>query len=566
MRQWGHILLLLCACTAQRMGLRGDGMLTQLTVSELETRRAQFVDVVIAPDAGAISEEDWKVLKPIIRAARVMDRLFWRQASEIGLSVLAGLQARQDERAKLLRELVEIHYGPYDRLRGDEPFLDVAPKPLGATFYPPDMTREEFEAHLAAHPEDREAFESPFTVIRRDSSGGLRAIPYSEFYREDLAEASAWLRQAASLTRDALLARFLEARAKAFETNDYFESDIYWMDIGQGEASSAIEVTIGPYEVYEDRLMNLKAAFEAFVCIRDRAESDKLAKISEFLDEIEASLPVDDRHKNYSRGSASPISVVQVVMTAGDTRAGVQTTAFNLPNDERVRAAKGSKKVLLKNVGKAKFEMSLLPIAREVLESGLLPFVTFEAYFNHVLMHEVSHGLGPGIITMPDGSKTTVNAALRENYSAVEECKADILGLFSTKWLAEKGVLPAQLLEQTMATYLAGVFRSVRFGFEQAHGKASLVAFNFLRRAGAITYEKQRGRFGVDRERFWLAVTELAKVLLTIEAEGNYEEARKFLLEMGQVSNEMAQALSRLGHVPVDIRPIYPLEEQAFKD
>lgn len=532
------------------------------SLADLEARRAEFVDVEIAPDQ-AVGERDLDVLRPLVRAAMVLDRLFWRQASADGPRIRAELASARDDRGRVLRDLVEIHYGPYDRLRGHQPFLDAPRKPLGATFYPADMTRQEFESHLRAHPEDREAFESPFTVIRRDEGGRLRAIPYSEFYREDLVEAARLLRDAASRTRDPALARFLASRADAFESNDYYESDMNWMDLGtatDGEPSD-IEVTIGPYEVYEDRLFNLKAAFEAFVTVRDRAESEKLARVTRFLDEIEANLPVDDRHKNYSRGAASPISVVQVVLTAGDTRAGVQTTAFNLPNDERVRAAKGSKKVLLKNVGQAKFRESLIPIARTVLDPALMRFVDFDAYFNDVLMHEVSHGLGPGIIPRPDGTKTTVNAALRETYSAIEECKADVVGIFGTLWLIEHGVFPRDLLERTMATYLAGIFRSVRFGIEEAHGRANIVEFNFLRRAGAFTHDPTTGRFGVDEARFPAAIRDLARALLTLEAEGDHEGATRFLAEYGGMPDEVAGALARLRDVPVDIRPHYPLGE-----
>lgn len=537
---------------------------SQLSVEELRARRAEFIDVDIKPDEHALSAEDLEVLRPLAKAAMVMDRLFWEQASEVGLRIREELAHRTDVQGRLLREMVEIHYGPYDRLRGHERFLDVMPKPLGATYYPPDMTRVEFEAHLRANPGEREAFESPFTVIRRD--GQLRAIPYSEYYRDDLAEAARWLREAASLTRDRVLARYLMSRAEAFETNDYFQSDLDWLDLGSGEGGSAIEVTIGPYEVYEDRLLNLKAAFEAFLCVRDRAESEKLSLVTGYLDEIETNLPVEDRHRNYSRGTASPISVVQVVLTAGDTRAGVQTTAFNLPNDERVRAAKGSKKVLLKNVGQAKFHHSLIPIARTVLDPALLKFVDFDAYFNFILMHEVSHGLGPGVIARPDGTKTTVNAALRETYSAIEECKADVVGIFATLWLIERGVFPADLADRTMATYLAGIFRSVRFGIEGAHGLASMVEYNFLRRAGAFVFDGATGRFGVVRGQFANAIRDLAHVVLTLQAEGDYEGAKRFLSEYGGMPDEVAKALARLRGVPVDIRPRYPLGEMLLTD
>jgi len=557
----------LFACATVGGAQRGQGvagMEARLSLEEIKARRAEFVDVQIAPAEGSIPASELEVLRDLVRASEVMDRLFWRQASEEGASVREALASRTDEYGRALRDLVAIHYGVYDRLREHEPFVGSRPKPLGATFYPPDMTKEEFEAHLRDHPQDREAFESPFTVIRRDASGGLVAIPYSEFYRDDLEEAVHWLREAAARTSDAALKRFLESRAAAFLSNDYFDSDMAWMDLGSfhGDGASDIEVTIGPYEVYEDRLFNLKASFEAFVAVRDRAESEKLAVVTRFLDEIESNLPVDDRHKNYSRGDASPISVVQVVCTAGDTKAGVQTTAYNLPNDERVRAAKGSKKVLLKNVGEAKFRQSLIPIAQVVLDPALLEFVDFDAYFNDVLMHEVSHGLGPGILTRPDGTKTTVNAALRDTYSAIEECKADVVGVFATLYLIERGVFPQPLLARTRATYLAGIFRSVRFGIGEAHGKANIIEFNFLRRAGAFVHDPATGRFQIREEAFAPAIRDLARSLLTIEAEGDYDRARQFIEEYGTMPDEVAAVLARLRSVPVDIRPAYPLAER----
>ncbi|MBM4396803.1 MAG: hypothetical protein FJ087_14065 [Deltaproteobacteria bacterium] len=387
------------------------GGVRAIPAERLAAKRARYADVRIGVDEAGVTAEDRAVLADLVRAAEVMTRLFWKQASATGLATREGLASLAPQlagparaHAEALLDYVDLNAGPWDRLDGDEPFVGTAAKPAGGTFYPPDLTREAFEAWLAAHPEDRERFESPFTVIRwapaTDPAAPRRLVdlPYSEAHRKDLEEAAAHLRSAASKTRDPVLAKYLRGRADAFRTNDYFQSDMDWMDLGTAPAdvASSIEVVIGPYEVYEDGLAGLKAAFEAFVTVRDDAESRKLAAVAGMLDELEAALPLDDRHKNFSRGKASPISVVNVVFAAGDAAKGVQTTAFNLPNDERVRTAKGSKKVMLKNVGRAKFDNSLVPIARTVLDPALLPRVDFEAYFNDMGRHLFPHRGGQG--------------------------------------------------------------------------------------------------------------------------------------------------------------------------
>ncbi|HOU52580.1 MAG TPA: peptidase [Myxococcota bacterium] len=559
---WLWLGMVACATGA---GNRETAM-TGLDQQELARRRAQFADVDITVDRGTIPPEDLEVLRPLLKAAAVMDRIFWKQASHDGMEVLQDLRKRTDPLGRLLAEYVEIHRGRFDRLEDHAPFYGTGKKPRGATFYPEDLTVEEFEAWIAAHPEDREDFLSPFTVIRRDGDR-LKAIPYSEFYREDLEEAARWLLEAASKTRDPMLARFLRTRAEAFRTNDYFESDMAWMDLHSGppEVSSALEVVIGPYEVYEDGLMNLKASFEAFVTLRDAAESHKLQAVAGLLDEMEAALPVDDRHKNFSRGKSSPIAVVQVIFTSGDTAAGVQTTAFNLPNDERVRTAKGSKKVLLKNVGEAKFRRSLIPIARTLLDPALQDRISFDAYFNFILMHEVSHGLGPGVLALPGGGTTTVNLALKETYSGIEECKADVLGVLNALFLVRKGLLPREVEAAMGPTYLAGIFRSIRFGVTEAHGIANMIQYNWLREQGVVTWD-DRQTLHIDLGRYEDSLRQLARRLLTIQAEGDYEGARRMLDTYGSMPDEVRKALARLSTVPVDIRPRYPLAEALMRE
>jgi hypothetical protein len=534
------------------------------TPGVLAAKRARYADVDVTVDSATVSAEDRAVLKPLLEAAAVVHRLFWQQVAPDAVALRGQLDGVPGGHGRALRDYADLNVGVWDRLDGDAPFYGTAAKPEGAAFYPADLSKAAFEAWIRAHPADRDAFESPFTVIRRDGPG-LKAVPYHEAWRADLEEAAAFLRAAAAATSDPHLKRFLDTRAAALLTDDFFESDLAWMDLGAPGSTSAIEVTIGPYEVYEDGLFNDKASYEAFVTLRDAPESRKLAMIGGLLDELEANLPLDDRHKNFSRGKVSPIEVVNVIATSGDANHGVQTTAFNLPNDERVRAAKGSKKVLLKNVGEAKFRNSLIPIANRLLDPALLPAVTFDAYFNGILMHEVSHGLGPGFITLPDGTRTSVNAALKETYSTLEECKADVLGVVNTLYLVRTGRLPADLGPKTEAAYLAGIFRSVRFGVGDAHGGANLVQFDFLRQAGAITRDGS-GRFGIATDRFEPAVRALARELLVIQAEGDRAAAKAFLERYGKVPAELTDALAKLAGVPVDIHPRYPLADALMRE
>jgi hypothetical protein len=417
------------------------------------------------------------------------------------------------------------------------------------------MTREEFQNWVKAHPEDKNEFESNFTVIKKDGVA-LMAVPYSVEYKDLLEPTATLLREAADLTSDPTLKKYLVSRADALLSNDYFQSDMDWMDI-----TGPIDPVIGPYEVYEDKLLGCKAAFEAFVTVVDPVESEKLAKVGTRLFDLERNLPIPTQYKNFERGKTSPIKVASEVFSAGDTKAGVQTTAFNLPNDERVREAKGSKKVLLKNVAKAKFEKCWIPIANEVLQKKDLAKVSFDAYFNHTLLHEMSHGLGPGNIVMPNGVRTTVNKALAELYSTIEECKADVLGIYSTPYLIGKKVVPANLVPYLYPTYLGGMFRAVRFGIGEAHGGGVAIQFNWMMEKGAFKVDNE-GRFTVDPRKCEKEIRDLAATLLLIEAKGDYQGARKLIEKYRVMTPVLEKALKKLEHIPVDIRPIYTFEKQ----
>jgi hypothetical protein len=459
------------------------------------------------------------------------------------------------EEAKYQLELFNIMFGPFNRLEHDKPFIGTEKKPLGANYYPEDMTKEEFKQWLKDHPEDEDAFTSEFTVIRRDGEK-LVAIPYSEYYKEKLTEAATLLLDAAENADNPSLKKYLTTRAVAFQNNDYFESDMKWMDLSEHD----IEIVIGPYEVYEDRLFNFKAAFECFLTIRDKEESEKLEVFKSYLRDMEIHLPLPDEHKNFERGSESPLAVVNEIFTAGDTKAGIQTIAFNLPNDERVRKVKGSKKVMLKNVSEAKFNKLLKPISEIVLEPEQLEYVTFNSFFTHSLMHEMSHGIGPGYIKV-DGRDTEVKKELQETYSTLEECKADILGIYNNIFMIEKGVFPESFENEIWVTALAGVFRSTRFGINEAHGGGEAIIYNYLIEHGGFEFNEETEKVKVNFEKVGTVLEELANKVLMIQAKGDYHAAKDLIAKYVVVSPSLGLLQEKLNVLPVDIKPIYEIEK-----
>lgn len=520
-------------------------------------RLAQLPKTVIDYDRSLLDENERQVVAKLIEASKIIHEIHWRQISEENPEYRRRLAAQAGSSAldRAGYDYFIANMGRWDRLANDEPFVEPfgpeGHKPEGAAFYPPDMTKEEFERYVAAHPDRKDALQGLFTVVRRQGSD-LVAIPYSQYYAEELRAAGVILRDAAALTTNASLRNYLTKLADAFMTDNYRESDMAWMDL-QGP----IEVVIGPYEVYEDALFNFKAAFESFVTVVDKPESDKLAVYAQHLPQMEQNLPIPDQYKNPNRGSESPIRVVQELYTAGDARHGVQTAAFNLPNDEYVREVKGSKKVLLKNVMDAKYRMSGAPIANRVLAAEQRPLLNFDAYFNFVLFHELSHGLGPGLITMPNGERTDVRFLLKETYSSIEECKADVLGIWNILYAQKEGLLTAFNEEQLHATVTGLFFRSMRFGLDEAHGRGTAVQWNWLREAGAIVPVGD-GTFRVDFPRFREGVRSLATELLTLQATGDYARAQRLLTKYGVSNPEIEAVTARLTDIPVDITPVFP--------
>jgi hypothetical protein len=521
-----------------------------IVVSEDITERlGKFAPTELTADLSGVPESEIAVLVELIKAGKVMDEIFLRQVSADNVELRDAIAAESDD----ARAYFAINFGPWDRLDEMAPFIGDTPHPQGAGYYPVDMTAEEFEAWIAEHPEDEEAFKSLYTVIER-RDGGLAAVPYSEVFGDLLEEAAGHLRAAAEMTGNESLRAFLTSRADAFGSDDYYESDLAWMDL-----NSPVEVTIGPYETYEDALFGYKAAFEAFVTVDVPEESAKLEHFKNLLPWLEMNLPIDDGLKN-ERGTESPIRVVDEVFVGGDSKAGVQTLAFNLPNDERVREEKGSKKVMLRNVLRAKFEQILLPIAERVMAPENLDDIAFEAFFGESLHHELSHGLGPGKITL-EGRETEVRLELKELYSTLEEAKADVMGVYNNLALVEKGDIDESLGETLIPTYVAGLFRSARFGLREAHGRGVVSQFNYLLEKGALEVDEE-GRFRAVADTFPQAIEDLLRDMLMLQATGDYVGTRKFLDAYGVASDALVAAIGKLDDVPVDIRPIYLQAEE----
>jgi Peptidase family M49 len=523
---------------------------------ELAKKIARFAPTVLTANTARLSAGDRQALAKIIAAARLLDPLFLQQVWSGNAELKQKLT---DDLTPLGRQ--RLHYflindGPWSRLDSNEPFIAGVPreKPSQGNFYPDDITKDEFNSWLTGlSGSDKENATGYFHVIRRDASGKLMSVPYSEAYREYLEPAAKLLREAATLTTNASLKDFLSKRADAFASNDYYASDVAWMDL-----KAPIDVTIGPYETYEDELFGYKAAFESYVTLTDAAESAKLQKFSQHLQELENNLPMDARYRNPKLGASSPMRVVNEVFASGEGNNGVQTAAFNLPNDERVVKEKGSARIMLKNVQDAKFNKVLIPITRVVLSASQQRAVAFDSFFTHILMHELMHGLGPHNITV-NGQPTTVRLQLKELYSSIEEAKADVTGLWALQYLLDKGVIDKQMQRTLYTTYLASMFRSVRFGLTESHARGVAMQFNYFTDEGAIKFDERTKKFSIVDSKVREAVRKLTHDLLTLEAEGSYENAKAMLDKYSLIRPPMKGALDSLTSVPVDIEPIFPL-------
>ena len=500
----------------------------------------KYTTVRLTTDLAALSDNERQMIPLLIDAAKEMDAAFWQQTYGDKDALLASI-ADADT-----RRFAEINYGPWDNLAGNEPFVDGAgPKPPGANVYPVDATKDEIEAAAAENP----AILSLYTEVRRAADGTLVAVPYSEAYAEHYRVAAEKLRAAAELAEDAGLKHYLELRAEALETDNYQPSDLAWMDM----KTNGLDIVIGPIESYEDRLFGAKTFSEAYVLVRDREWSARLARYAELLPELQRGLPVADAYKQETPGRDSDLGAYDVVYYAGDCNMGSKTIAINLPNDEEVQLQKGTRRVQLKNAMRAKFDVILTPLANLLIAEEQRANITFDAFFANTMFHEVAHGLG--IKNVIDGSGTTVREAIQDHYAALEEGKADVLGLYMINSLAERGELGEVDLLDNQVTFLASIFRSIRFGSSSAHGVANLIRFNFFAEQGAFTRDAESGVYRVDPEAFAAASNALSDRILRLQGDGDYAAVTAFVDQYGKEPAELRADLDRLttAGIPIDI-------------
>lgn len=524
---------------------------TNPLVSSLTAARAKVVTVKMEPDTSYLTTEERAVVNKLIEAADLMSEIYFRQYYARNPEMRASLEASNAPEKNLLLSLFKLNGGPWDVFAEQTPFFGNVPYPPGAGFYPEDMTRAEFENWLKTHPEDQAAFKSPYTVIRRNGTK-LVAVPYSVEYREWLTPASKLLKEAAAITTDVALKKFLTLRADAFLSNDYLASEMAWMDV-----RGTIEPVLGPYEVYTDGLFGTKTAFEAFVTLRSPSESQSLAHYKSRLRDMEANLPVTESYKNFRRNFDSPIVAAVQIRGGGDNVPGVQTIAFNLPNDERVRESKGAKKVLLRNVMDAKFDMILSRMAPHVVGAEHQGLLDRKYFFLETLFHELSHSLGPGAI-LKNGVKTTVNGELKENHPALEEGKADVMGVYNLLYLMNEGELLGSERYNLLTTYVVGLVRSVRFGLTEAHAQGAAFQMSYFREAGAITVEPGTGLLRINFPKLETAIKDLVHDIVVIQGDGNYTAAKTFLDHHVRLDGATESILKNLSELPVDIEPVYP--------
>ncbi len=551
MRLFAGMVVILLACAVASAQDAPD-------LAQLNRMAARFAPTPLRVDVSRLSSGDRQALSKLIQAARILNPLFMNQLWSGDLALYHKLQADKTPLGTARLHYFWIQKSPWSDLDEHKAFLPGVPaqKPAGANFYPSGMTKGSFESWVATVPPDKqEAAKGFFTVIRQQGSK-LTIVPYSQEYRADLEKCAALLREAAALTDNASLKRFLTSRADAFLSNDYYESDVAWMDL-----DAPLDITIGPYETYEDELFGYKAAYESYINVRDDAESSKLTAFAHALQTVENNLPEDPQYRNAQLGPGAPIRVVNEVIASGDGAHGVQTAAYNLPNDERVVAEKGSKRVMLKNVQEAKFRTVLIPIASRMLTPSSRADVSFEQFFTHILAHELMHGLGPHQITV-NGQQTNPRQQLKDLYSAIEEAKADATGLWALQFMLDHakelnltGVLrtgPAAE-RQLYTTFLASAFRSLRFGSGDAHGKGMAMQFNYIAERGGFVQQSD-GTFAVDFTKIKEVVRDLTHDLLSVEATGDYAGAQK-MLSLAVIRPNVSKQLAKLSNVPVDIEP-----------
>lgn len=505
-------------------------------IVDIDQRLGKYVPVRLTTDVSLLTDQQKQLIPVLMEAGKIMDELFWYEAYGKKDSLMEVLTNEK------LEQYVTINYGPWDRLAGNEPFIyGVGPKPAGANFYPVDMTKEEFEA---AQLEGKAGL---YTFLRRDEAGKLKTVAYHEQFAEQVQKASGLLRQAAALAENEALKKYLNMRADALLSDDYQASDMAWLDMKDNQ----VDVVIGPIETYEDQLFGYKAAHECYVLVKDMDWSQRLEKYAAFLPELQKGLPVPAKYKAEQPGSDAQLNAYDVVYYAGDCNAGSKTIAINLPNDEEVQLQKGTRRLQLKNAMRAKFDKILVPIADMLIAEDQRQHITFDAFFANTMFHEVAHGLG---IKNTINGKGTVREALKEHSSALEEGKADILGLYMIKQLHNKGELEGDLKDY-YTTFMAGIFRSVRFGASSAHGKANMIRFNYFAEQGAFARDPETGTYRVDYDKLEQAMASLSGLILTLQGDGNYDGVAGLVNTKGKIGEQLQASLDRLSEasIPVDI-------------
>ncbi len=519
----------------------GDSTGAAQSVAE---RMAKYTTVDLVADTTSLTPKERQMIPLLIDAARLMDAVYWVQTYGNRDSLIASVSDADTKR------FIDVNYGPWDRLDNNAPFVPgVGPRPPGGNLYPHDITKAEFDSAVAKGPAARaDSLKGLYTLVRRAAAGGFEAIPYGVAFKAQSDSAAAKLRQAAALAEDGGLRRYLTLRAAALTSDDYQPSDLAWMDM----KTNAIDIVIGPIETYEDELYGYKAANEAYVLIKDKSWSQRLARYAAMLPALQKGLPVADAYKKERPGTDSDLNAYDAIYYAGEANAGAKTIAINLPNDEQVQLKKGTRRLQLKNVMQAKFDKIMMPIAQELIDSDQLPFLNFNAFFENTMFHEVAHGLG---IKNTINGKGTVRSALKERYGAVEEGKADILGLHMVQVLNARGDLPGEDVRGNYVSFLASLFRSTRFGGADAHGRANIAAFNYLQQLGAFTRDSATGRYRVDFPKFQAGVDSLSNRILTIQGNGDYEALGAFQDQYGKIPPELQRDLDRLKakKIPVDV-------------
>jgi hypothetical protein len=522
---------------------------------DLKKELAKFKPVFMPFDSAHLSAREKQLVAKLVEACRDLESIYWRQSDPEGLKLYQAVSGSRAPKDIALRRFLRINGSRFDLINNDAPFVGSAPLPPGRGFFPADLTHEEFDRYIAAHPEQKAALYDPFTVVRRKGDA-LEAIPYHAAYREWVDPAAKALREAAQLSDDPAFANFLRLRADALQSDDYFASDIAWVSL----VNPKFDVIFAPYETYLDDFLGVKTSYGAAVLVRNEAESSKLDVFQKYVPDIQDSLPLAPEDRPSKHGLFSPMEVMDAPYRAGDLRHGYQAVADNLPNDPRIHEQKGSKKIFFKNFMDARVDYVILPIAKRLLRTDEAALASADGYLATTMMHEISHGLGPAFARTSAG-KRDVREAIGPTYSGLEEAKADIVGLYSLKWLVDRGNLPREKLNGYYASEVAGIFRTVRFGVAEAHGRAEIMEFNFFSERGAIARDAASGRYAIDFSRMPDAVAALAKELLEIEATGDRARAEAWFAKYGSIPPELAKSLEAASDVPVDIDPVSSFPE-----